>query len=216
MSATIAPSVIAADIAGFGEVLRAVEPSAARWHVDVMDGHYVPNLTIGPAHVEAIAAQSALPQDVHLMITNPDETWEWYAKAGAARIGFHPETSADARALLRRLRDAGIGPGIAVNPDVPGETALEYADVVDHFIVMTVHPGFSGQQFIDAVLPKLAWLRERVGGGVDLIVDGGVTTTTAPACLEAGANVLVSASAIFNAPDPARAARALKAIADGS
>src|SRR5918996_6568018 len=114
----LAPSIIAADFARLTEELDRVAPFAERWHVDVMDGHYVPNLTIGPMIVEAIARVSRLPQDVHLMIRNPAETWEWYAKAGATRIAFHPETADDPVALLRELRSAGIAPGLAVNPEV--------------------------------------------------------------------------------------------------
>src|ERR671915_153153 len=114
----LAPSIIAADFAHLADELDRVAPYSQRWHVDVMDGHYVPNLTIGPMIVEAIASVSSLPQDVHLMITNPAETWEWYAKAGATRIAFHPETTDDAGALLQTIAGAGVGPGIAVNPDV--------------------------------------------------------------------------------------------------
>jgi ribulose-phosphate 3-epimerase len=217
--AGLAPSIIAADFGRLAEELERVEPFSARWHVDVMDGHYVPNLTIGPMIVEAIARTSSLAQDVHLMITNPDESWEWYAKVGAARIAFHPDASADPAALLSTIAGAGIGPGLAVNPDVEPEVIKAYLDLVDHLVVMSVHPGFSGQKFIPEVLPTLKTLRGWVddrGGGVELIIDGGVNLETAPGCVAAGADVLVSASAIFGAPDPARAAQDLREIAHGA
>ena len=210
----LAPSIIAADFARLGDELDRVARFSQRWHVDVMDGHYVPNLTIGPMIVEAIASVSALPQDVHLMITNPAETWEWYAKVGAARIAFHPETALDPLGLLREMRSAGIAPGLAVNPDVAAEEVAPFLDDVDQLIVMSVYPGFSGQRFIPEAVPKLKRLREMTD--VDLIIDGGVNEQTAPSCVEAGANVLVSASAIFGAEDPAGVARRLKAIADGA
>ena len=218
MTGGLAPSVIAADFANLGASLRAVEASATSWHVDVMDGHHVPNLTIGPMIIEAIASVSAIPQDVHLMITNPDETWEWYAKAGAARIAFHPEVSADPAALLRRIAGAGLGAGLAINPDVEAEGLKPLVEDADHLIVMSVYPGFSGQRFIPDVLGKLRTFRDWVENGeaaVQLIIDGGVNLETAPACVEAGAHLLVSASAVFGAPDPARVAASLRAIASG-
>lgn len=211
----LAPSIIAADFGRLADELRAVEPHATRWHVDVMDGHYVPNLTIGPMVVEAVAAASTLPQDVHLMITNPDQTWEWYTKAGAGRVAFHPETVDDVDRLLRTLADAGIGPGLAVNPDVDAETVARFLPLVDHLVVMSVYPGFSGQSFIPDVLPKLSDLRRRVDEGgldVELIVDGGVNATTGPRCVAAGADTLVSASAIFGAADPAAMAAHLRSL----
>ena len=215
----LAPSVISADTGRFGDHLRSVEPHAVRWHVDIMDGHYVPNLTIGPPHVRAIASISSLPQDVHMMVSNPDDTWEWYAKAGAARIAFHPETSPDAARLLEAMRAAGIGAGLAVNPDVPATDVKEFLGLVDHLVVMSDYPGFSAQAFNPDVLPKLRELRSMADdGGVEvcLVVDGGVSPATAPACVDAGADVLVSASAVFTAPDPASVAAELRAIAERS
>lgn len=214
----LAPSVISADFAHLTRDLQAVEPFALRWHVDVMDGHYVPNLTIGPSMVRTIAKISTLAQDVHLMIDNPDATWRWYAEAGAARLAFHADTSADAKALLGAIREAGVGPGLAVNPDVDAGAVEPYLEDVDHLVVMSVVPGFSGQKFIPGVLPKLRRLREVVDRGglnVQLVVDGGVNTETAPACVEAGADVLVSASAVFGAHDPAVVAERLRGIAAG-
>jgi ribulose-phosphate 3-epimerase len=176
-----------------------------------MDGHYVPNLTIGPMIVEAIKKASALPQDVHLMITNPDETWEWYAKAGAARIAFHPSEAPDPAQLLKTFDAAGIGPGIAVNPDVPVDDVKPLLDYCNHLIVMSVYPGFSGQKFIPEALPKLTQLRE-LRPDLDLIIDGGVSPRNAKACVEAGASVLVSASAVFGSDNPAEVAHELQKI----
>jgi ribulose-phosphate 3-epimerase len=215
----LAPSIIAADFRRLGEQLDLVAPHSERWHVDVMDGHYVPNLTIGPMVVDAIARQSSLPQDVHLMITNPGETWEWYAKAGAARIAFHPDTSDDASALLRTIAGAGIGPGIAINPDVEVASVEGLFPLVDHVIVMSVYPGFSGQAFIPEAVPKLAEVRAWIdshNANVEIIIDGGVSLKTAPACVEAGADLLVSASAVFGAPDPADVAKELSRMARAS
>ncbi|HVE92122.1 MAG TPA: ribulose-phosphate 3-epimerase [Actinomycetota bacterium] len=215
--ADIAPSVIAADYSRLEQSLSAVAPHSVRWHVDVMDGHYVPNLTIGPMIVEAIASFSELPQDVHLMIKNPSQTWRWYAKAGAARIAFHPEAADDAGRLLAEIADAGLGAGLAVNPDVAPETVIPHLEMVDHLVMMSVNPGFSGQAFIPSVLPKLRVLRERIDAGglkVQLVVDGGVGLDTGRQSLEAGAHVLVSASSIFAAPDPAGSAAALAALPD--
>lgn len=214
--AELAPSIIAADFRALADQLALVEPYAKAWHVDVMDGHYVPNLTIGPMAMDAIAKASSLPQDVHLMITNTDDSWEWYAKAGARRIAFHHDQSSDAAKLARTMVEAGIGPGLAVNPDVEVDEIEPFLDVVDHLIVMSVHPGFSGQQFIPEAVPKLAKLRRLIdgrGGGVDLYIDGGVGPKTAPQCVEAGADFLISASAIFGAPDPAAVAKQLLDIA---
>lgn len=214
--ATLAPSIISADFTRLGDSLRSVEQYSSAWHVDVMDGHYVPNLTVGPMIVTAIAKVSSLPQDVHLMITNVDETWEWYAKAGARRIAFHHDQSADADKLARLMSESGIGPGLAVNPDVDVADVEPFLDVVDHLIVMSVYPGFSGQKFIPDALPKLAKLRELIDDrdlAVELYIDGGVSPVTAPGCVEAGADVLISASAIFGADDPPAVAREMRAIA---
>jgi ribulose-phosphate 3-epimerase len=214
--ATLAPSIISADFRSLAAQLALVEPYSSAWHVDVMDGHYVPNLTIGPMVVDAIAKASSLPQDVHLMISNVDDTWEWYAKAGARRIAFHHDQSSDATKLANVLSEAGIGPGLAVNPDVDVTEIEPYLDVVDHLIVMSVYPGFSGQTFIPDALPKLRALRDLIDDrnlGIDVYIDGGVSPTTAPDCVAAGADVLISASAIFGAPDPAAVARDLRDIA---
>lgn len=215
----VAPSIIAADYGRFEEQLRCVEAYAVRWHVDVMDGHYVPNLTIGPDFVRTIARTSQLPQDVHLMITNPDESWEWYAKAGASRIAFHPDTTPDPRELARRIRAAGVGAGIAVNPEMPVREVAPLLEDLDHVVVMSVRPGFAGQAFLPEALGKLREVSRHLheaGLDAEVIVDGGVNARTAPQCVESGAELLVAASAIFGAPDPPRAARELRDIAEAA
>jgi ribulose-phosphate 3-epimerase len=208
----LAPSIIAADFAHLADELGRVAPFSTRWHVDVMDGHYVPNLTIGPMIVEAIARVSGLPQDVHVMITNPAQTWGWYAKAGAARIAFHPDATEDPAGLLGEIAGAGLGAGIAVNPEVGVAEVKDLLPLADHVVVMSVHPGFSGQRFLPEALPKLRELRElreSAGLGYELIIDGGVNPSNARECVEAGADVLVSASAVFGAPDAAAVAEEL-------
>ncbi len=215
MAATLAPSIISADFRELKAQLDLVTPFSSRWHVDVMDGHYVPNLTIGPMIVEAIRDASSLPQDVHLMITNPDDTWEWYAKAGAHRIAFHPSESPDPAQLLKSFEAAGIGPGIAVNPDVSVEEVKPLLDRVEWVIVMSVYPGFSGQKFIPDALPKLREFRS-LRPDLDLVIDGGVKPQNAAECVEAGASVLVSASAVFGAEDPAAVAKELADIGSGA
>ncbi|HYZ91476.1 MAG TPA: ribulose-phosphate 3-epimerase [Actinomycetota bacterium] len=209
----LAPSIISADFGRLADELERVTPFSERWHVDVMDGHFVPNLTIGPMLVETIARVSQLPQDVHLMITNPADTWEWYAKAGAARIAFHPAAEATPTDLLKAIGGAGLGPGIAVNPDVAVGDVADLLPLVDHVVVMSVYPGFSGQKFIPDALPKLKELRRAAGPDVELIIDGGVNPDNANECVEAGADILVSASAVFGASDPAAVAEELSRIA---
>lgn len=215
----LTPSIISADFGRLGEELQRVAPFSERWHVDVMDGHYVPNLTIGPMIVDAIAHASDLPQDVHLMITNPADTWEWYAKAGANRIAFHPDAAPDAPGLLKTIAESGLGAGIAVNPEIDVETVEPLLPLVDLVVVMSVYPGFSGQEFIPGALPKLERLRawvEESGRDVDLVIDGGVNPANAKSCVDAGANLLVSASAVFGADDPAHVAEELSSIARGA
>jgi ribulose-phosphate 3-epimerase len=213
----LAPSIISADFGRLAEELDRVSPFSERWHVDVMDGHYVPNLTIGPMIVETIGRLSALPQDVHLMITNPADTWEWYAKAGAARIALHPDAAVDPARVLKAISGAGLGAGIAVNPDVAVSDVESLLPDVDHIVVMSVYPGFSGQMFIPDALGKLEELRRVLGSRpVELIIDGGVNTENARRCVDAGADLLVSASAVFGAPDPAAVAEELSRIARDS
>lgn len=209
--ATLAPSIISADFRALEASLKRVEPFSSSWHVDVMDGHYVPNLTIGPMVVDAISGASSLPQDVHVMISNVDDTWEWYAKGTVRRIAFHHDQCGDVTKLSALMRDKGIGPGLAVNPDVDVETIQPFLSDVDHLIVMSVYPGFSGQKFIPDVVGKITRFKD-LAPDVTVYIDGGVSPSTAQQCVDAGVDVLISASAIFGSDDPPAIAKTLADI----
>jgi ribulose-phosphate 3-epimerase len=217
MGVQISPSILAADFTALaGEVAR-IAPAADWVHVDVMDNHFVPNLTIGQPVVERLAAVSQLPLDVHLMITDVDRWAPGYAEAGAGSVTFHVEASAAPVRLARELRRQGVRAGMALKP----ATAVEpYADLLaelDMLLIMTVEPGFGGQPFLDVVLPKVRAARELIKGrGVDvwLQVDGGVSAQTIERCAEAGADVFVAGSAVYGATDPAAAVTGLRAQAD--
>ncbi len=201
----ISPSLLSCDFARLAGEIARVEAAGADWlHVDVMDGHFVPNLTIGPPVVRAIHRAATVPLDVHLMITDPLKYAEPFAKAGADTLTFHWEvtgTPAKAREVLRAFRDQGVRQvGIALNPDTPVEPLGDLLGELDLVLVMSVFPGFGGQRFIPDVLPKTRWLREQgFAGHVEM--DGGLDAQTIPSCVAAGANALVSGSAIFASPD---------------
>ena len=213
--ARINPSILSADFVNMQADLERIG-DADFVHVDVMDNHFVPNLTFGPQMVERIQATSPVPLDVHLMITDPDRWAPGYAEIGAASVTFHLEAAADPVALARRLRGIGARAGVAVKPATPVEGLYDVLDEFDQILVMTVEPGFGGQSFMPDQMPKLARLRDEVrrrGSEVWLQVDGGISESTLAQAAEAGADTFVAGSAVFGAADPALAIAALRSTA---
>ncbi len=206
----IAPSILSADFAFLGAAVKEAESAGADViHIDVMDGHFVPNLTIGPMVVAAIRKITNLPLDVHLMIEEPARYVEQFAKAGADFLTVHPEAEKHLHRVLQQIHDLGVGVGVALNPATL-ESALQYVlPMVDLVLVMTVNPGFGGQAFLSETLPKIAHIRrmlDAAGSGARLSVDGGINVKTAPLVVAEGADHLVAGSAIFAAPEGVAAA----------
>ncbi len=201
----IAPSILSADFARLGDEIRAIEAGGADYvHIDVMDGHFVPNITIGPLVVDAVRKVTSLPLDVHLMIENPDLYIPEFAKAGADIITVHQEAGAHLHRTVQLIRSLGKKAGVSINPATPVSTLEVILDELDLVLVMSVNPGFGGQGFIPACLPKIEALRreiERRGLAVELEVDGGVKTDNIGQIVAAGADVLVAGSAVFNTSD---------------
>ena len=212
----IAPSILSADFTALGEAIARVEAAGADMlHVDVMDGHFVPNLSIGPPVIESIRKRTRLPLDVHLMIDEPERWVETYVKAGADYVTVHVEASAHLARTLALIREAGARSGAALNPSTPPE-ALQYVlDDLDLVLVMSVNPGFGGQSFIPTAYEKIRRLRTMLADRPVLVsVDGGVKADNAGALAQAGAGVLVAGSAIFGAPDPGAALVALRSASE--
>jgi ribulose-phosphate 3-epimerase len=211
----LAPSILSADFARLGAHVADVAAESDLLHVDVMDGHFVPPITIGPVVVKALRRITDLPLECHLMVTDPLGQADQFAEAGGNSVVLHFEATEDPRAVVKRARELGLGVGIAVNPETPVESAFPFLEEIDVLNCMTVNPGWAGQAFLPDVLPKIARARaqiERDGLSVDISVDGGVNVETGRRCIEAGANVLGAATAIFGQPDPAAAARALREL----
>lgn len=210
----IAPSILSADLGRLADEIRDVEAAGADWiHVDVMDGRFVPNITVGPFVLGAARRATQLPLDVHLMIVEPEKYLSDFVDAGASTLSVHVEACTHLQRVLSEIRRLGARAGVVLNPHTPEETIRYVLDDLDLILVMSVNPGFGGQEFLPAVLPKLESLRRMIdasGRSIDLEVDGGVTAATAAAIVRAGADVLVAGSAVFGQPDRRAAIGAIR------
>ena len=210
MTLQIAPSLLSADFARLGAQIEAVERGGADLlHIDVMDGHFVPNLTMGPPIVKSVRRVTKLPLDVHLMVEEPDRFLEAFAEAGASMMSVHVEATVHLHRTIAAIKGLGCRAGAVLNPATPVLALEEIAGDLDYVLVMSVNPGFAGQSFIPGSLDKCRAVRDKVGAHVDVEVDGGVDLSNAGAIAAAGASILVAGASIFAQPDPAAATRAL-------
>ena len=218
MNIRLAPSILAADFAALGDAVAAAERGGADLiHVDVMDGHFVPNLTVGPLVVRSLERIARVPIDVHLMITDPDRYAEAFAKAGASMISVHVEVLPHLNRTVAFLKELGVKAGVAINPSTPLASLEEIAPDVDYVLVMSVNPGFGGQAFLPRTESKIRSLRamlDAAGNSAPIEVDGGIDLGTVGSVVGAGAEILVAGSSIFHTPDIAAAARALRSAAE--
>jgi ribulose-phosphate 3-epimerase len=209
----IAPSILSANFAALAQDINMMENAGAEWiHIDVMDGHFVANITIGSVVVKSLRKATNLFFDTHLMITNPEKYWMDFRKAGVNLITFHDEVKCNKRRLIEDIKSSGIKAGIAIKPKTPVSKIEELLPCVDLVLVMTVEPGFGGQSFMEDMVPKIKKLRQLIDENkynCIIEVDGGINSQTAPICIKSGADVLVSGSYILSAPDPAKALKSL-------
>ncbi len=214
----IAPSILSADFTRLADSVRLVEDAGADLiHVDVMDGRFVPNLTIGPPVVKALKRVATRPLDVHLMVSDPDRTAAWYVDAGADIVTVHVEAAVHLHRTVQAIRDGGASPGVTLNPGTPARALAEILPYVDLVLVMSVNPGFGGQSFIESSVAKvaeIAMMCREAGVRPRIEVDGGIDAVTAPRVVAAGADTLVAGNAIFCAEDPAAALRGLRSAAE--
>ncbi|MEM1553846.1 MAG: ribulose-phosphate 3-epimerase [Thermoproteota archaeon] len=216
----IAPSILSADFARLADEIRKVESLGVDLiHVDVMDAHFVPNMTIGPPVVKCIRKETKLPLETHLMVDKPEWFVEEMAKAGADIITIHVESTKNPLNLIRRIRELGLKPGISLNPSTGAETVIKMLNEVDMVLVMTVNPGFGAQEFMPETVPKIRTIRRELYSlgldSVELAVDGGINVKTAPIAVKAGATMLVAGSAIYDAPDVEKAIMELRKSVEG-
>jgi ribulose-phosphate 3-epimerase len=211
----VAASILSADFANLGDQIKLVQDHADLIHIDVMDAHFVPVLSVGPVVVEAVRRVTTLPLHCHLMVDSPDSMLRDFADAGADIVTAHVEATSDPGATVRAARELGMRAGLAVNPDTPVDEVFSHLEALDRVLVMSVRPGWAGQEFLEEALPKIEMARkeiERRGLSVEIEVDGGINDRTGARCLDAGATVIAAASSIFRARDPAEATRRLAAL----
>jgi ribulose-phosphate 3-epimerase len=219
MQAKVAASILSADFAFLADQVKAVEPHVDLIHIDAMDAHFVPVLSVGPVVVKAVRATTPLPLHCHLMVDRPESLFEDFAAAGADIVTAHLEAVEDPGKTVARASELGMRAGLAVNPETAVEDVFGYLEGLDRVLIMSVNPGWAGQEFIESALPKIERVRgeiERHGLAVEVEVDGGINERSAPRCLAAGATVLAAASSIYRAPDPAKAAERLQSVARGA
>lgn len=206
----VAPSILSADFANLSSEIAKIEQAGADWvHVDVMDGHFVPNITIGAPVVKSLRQATSLPLDVHLMIENPEKYIKDFAEAGSDIITIHQEAVEDLPSIINKIKDFGVKAGVSIKPNTPPEAVFEVLSIVDMVLVMSVEPGFGGQSFMESSLPKIQALREKAPL-LHIEVDGGINPQTAKLVKDAGANVLVAGSSVYNSADIKMAIKSLK------
>jgi ribulose-phosphate 3-epimerase len=215
----LSPSILNADFGDLAGAIKQIEPYADYIHMDVMDGHFVPNITFGPIVIEAVRRTTDVPLDTHLMIYNPPEWVETFAEAGSDRISFHLRSCRDAESVVRAIRSLDVSPGLAISPEVPVFELKPYLGMIDFVVIMCVYPGFGGQKLMPEMLRRIGAVKRdaaELGVSVEVEVDGGVNATNLPAVIEAGADNVVVGSSIFGASDVTDAAAGIRSILDGA